>query len=153
MTDITKRPGGFTTCSYSLTALPIVPYLKLNGFASDGIAWDDVEVSNKIIGADGLVVTNQKPIIYSGTFNLQPNSPARNILDNLILSATPVFGKSLVSYEIILTEKNNFTGYTYVYSGGSIMSGQSGNNNNLDNGQGIKTYKMQFTLKVPLAIL
>jgi len=150
MADITQNPNGFTSCSYSLTALPLIPYLKLEGFASEGVVWDEVEVANKKMGADGLVTTNQKPVLYTGTFNFQPTSPSRNILDLLVMSATPVFGKSLASYYIILTEKNNTTGYTYVYSGGTIMSMKGGNDNNLDDGQGIKTYKIQFSSRVQL---
>lgn len=152
MTNITQNPNGFTTCSYTLTALPLVPYLKLEGFASEGISWDDVELATKKIGADGLVTTNQKPVLYTGTFSLQPNAPARNILDNLIMSATPIYGKSLTSYSIIVTEKNNMTGYTYVYSGGVITSMKGGNDNNLDDGQGVKTYKIQFNSRVQLPL-
>lgn len=37
MTDISSNANGFRTCEYSLTALPLLPYLKLKGFSQDGI--------------------------------------------------------------------------------------------------------------------
>lgn len=64
---ISSNGTGFTTCSYSLTALPVVSYMKLQGFASDGVSWDDIEPAAISIGADGLASVNQKPVfIFRG---------------------------------------------------------------------------------------
>ncbi len=150
--DISTNGNGFTTCSYSLTALPVVPYLKLQGFASDGITWEDNEPASVDLGADGLSSVNQKPVLYVGTFSLKANSNARNVLDLLISATTPSFNKPATAYELVLTEKNNLTGFTYVYSGGTITSDQGGNPNNLDEGQGAKSYAFTFTSKVPLPL-
>lgn len=148
--DISTNGNGFTTCSYSLTALPIIPYMKLQGFASDGINWDDNEPASVDVGADGLSSVNQKPVVYVGTFNLKANSNSRNMLDSLISETTPSYNKPAKAYELVLTEKNNLTGYAYVYSGGTITTNQGGNSSNLEDGQGKKAYKITFTSKVPL---
>ena len=84
--NISTRQTGFKKLSYSLTALPVVTFLKLDGFASDGITWETNEPANVILGADGLAAVNQKPVLYQGSFSLLPNSNSRNILDMLILS-------------------------------------------------------------------
>lgn len=81
-----------------------------------------------------------------------PNSPCRNALDLLVDAITPVYGKTINSATVELTEKNNLTGYSYLYIGGTITGAQSGNNNNLNDGQGVKTYKLTFTGKIPLPI-
>lgn len=152
MADITSNANGFSTCSYSLTALPLIPYLKLQGFGADGITWEDIEPATVSLGADGLATVNQKPILRVCSFSLLANSPCRNALDLLVDSLSPVYGKTFSSATIVMTEKNKLTGYTYIYSGGSITSAQGGNNNNLSDGQQPKTYKITFTLKTPLPL-
>ena len=146
--DITSNANGFKTSEYSLSALPLLPYIKITGFASDGISWDDIDLSNDILGADGLKVNNTRPVLYVGTFSLLPNSPVRNALDLLITSITPVFGKQLNTAGIELVETNNLTGYKYIYTNGNIISTNGGNNNNMNDGQGVKTYKISFGNKV-----
>lgn len=145
MADISTNKTGFKQLSYSMTALPIFNYLKLEGFASDGITWETVEPANVILGADGLAAVNQKPILYQGSFALLPNSNCRNMLDLLIQSTTPVWGVDLVDYSLVLTETNNTTKMKTVYTGGTITQADGGNNANLDDGQGIKTYQITFT--------
>lgn len=148
--NISTRQTGFKKLSYSLTALPVVTFLKLDGFASDGITWETNEPANVILGADGLAAVNQKPVLYQGSFSLLPNSNSRNILDMLIQTTTPMYGKDLVDYALVLTETNTTTGMKTIYSGGVITSAQAGNDANLDDGQGIKTYQVTFTSKVIL---
>ena len=147
---ISSNGTGFTTCSYSLTALPVVSYMKLQGFASDGVSWDDIEPAAISIGADGLASVNQKPVLYTGTFTLKANSNSRNVLDMLVDVATPVHGKPATSYEIVLTEKNSLTGFTYVYTGGLITSASGGNSANMEDGQADKTYKVTFTSRTAM---
>lgn len=150
--DISTNGNGFTTCSYTLTALPIIPYIKLQGFATDGIEWEDNEPATVDIGADGLASVNQKPVTYVGTFSLKANSNARNYLDLLISATTPSYNKPAVPYELVLTERNELTGFTYVYSGGIITSAQAGNPSNMEDGQQPKRYRVTFTSKVPLPV-
>jgi hypothetical protein len=143
--NISTNKTGFTNCRYSLTALPVFAYLKLDGFASDGVQWDDIEPANVILGADGLSAINQKPVVYSGQFSLLPNSNCRNMLDLLTQTTTPTFGTDLVDYALVMTEENKTTGMKTVYTGGVITSTNGGNNANLDDGQGNKTYHITFT--------
>lgn len=152
MQDITSNKIGFQGLSYTLTALPVLPFLVLDGFAEGGVTWDDVEPSSVKVGADGLGAVNQKPVVYSGTFTLLPNSAARNILDNFIAATTPVFGKKLVDYELVLTETNELTGMKTVYSKGSFTSVSGGNSANLNDGQADKTYRVSFVNKIMLPI-
>lgn len=150
--NITHNRNGFKTLSYSLTALPILPFLKLTGFSSDGVTWEDNEPASVRLGADGLTAVNQKPVLYVGTFSLLPNSGARNVLDVLIAASTPVFGKKLTGYDLILTELNEMTGYSTVYSGGVITSCASGNSATLDDGQQDKTYQMTFSTRILMPV-
>lgn len=146
--EISTNRTGFKKVSYSLTALPVIPYLKLDGFSQEGITWEPIEPATTRLGADGLAAVNQKPVLYTGTFSLLPNSNSRNVLDLLIAATTPQFGKDLADYNLVLTETNSTTGMTTVYSGGVIDNAQAGNDNNLDDGQGNKTYRMTFTSRV-----
>lgn len=148
--DISTRQTGFKKISYSLSALPLIPFLKLDGFAGEGITWETNEPANVILGADGLAAINQKPVLYQGSFSLLPNSNSRNILDMLIQATTPTYEKDLVDYALVLTETNTTTGMKTIYSGGVITSAQSGNDANLDEGQGVKTYQITFTSKAIL---
>lgn len=151
--EVKKSKIGFNKLSYTLSAMPVIPYLKLQGFASDGISWDDVEVANLTKGADGLGAINQKPCIYQGNFSLLPNSPCRVVLDNLIDLSTVDWGKDAIDYELILTVQNLTTRTTTVYSGGIISTTSGGDTANKDEGQANKTYVVQFAHKntVPLA--
>lgn len=143
--DISTRQTGFKNVKYSLTANPVFAYLKLDGFASDGISWNDIEPASVRLGADGLASVNQKPVLYSGTFTLLPNSNSRNLLDELVQLTTPTYDTSLVDYSLTLTEENNTTRMRTVYSGGVITTAQAGNGSNLDDGQGNKPYTVTFT--------
>lgn len=147
--SISTRQTGFKKCTYSCTANPVFSYLKLDGFSSDGITWEDVEPASVKLGADGLASVNQKPVIYQGTFSLLPNSNCRNLLDMLVMITTPTFESGLQDYEFTLTENNRTTGMSTTYYGGVITQVNSGNNNNLDDGQGNKTYRVTFTGKRP----
>lgn len=150
--NISTNKTGFSNCSYTLTALPVLAFLKLDGFASDGISWDSIEPANVRMGADGLVAINQKPVVYTGTLKFLANSNCRNVLDMLIQVTTPSFGKDLVDYSVVLTERNKTTGITTVYAGGIIDQCDSGNNSGLDDGQGDKTYRFTFTSKTILPL-
>lgn len=145
MINISTRQTGFTQVKYSVTALPLISFLKLDGFASEGIQWDDVEPASVDVGADGLPSVNMKPVVYTGTFTLKPNSNCRNMLDTIVQVATPAWNKDLVDYELTLTEINRTTGTMTVYSGGVLTTVNSGNSANLNDGQGNKTYKVAFT--------
>ena len=148
MFDISTRQTGFKKVSYVISALPLIASMKLEGFASDGISWESNEPASVRLGADGKACINQRPVIYTGTFSLLPNSNSRNILDMLIETATPKFGVDLYDYSIGLEVVNETTGMRTQYSGGVITSAQSGDDNNLEDGQGNKTYTITFTDKV-----
>lgn len=152
MASISTRQVGFQNLSYTLTALPIVPYLKLDGFSSDGVQWDRPQPATTRLGADGKAVVNSRPVLYTGTIGLLPTSNARVVLDQLINAATPKFGKSLVDYAIVLTVENNTTGTKTVYSGGVIEEFDAGDSANLDDGQGNKSYRLTFTDRVVLPL-
>lgn len=145
MINISTNKTGFKQIDYSLSALPLLGYLKLDGFSSEGFQWDTIAPADVKLGADGLAAVNQKPVLYSGTASFLPNANCRNILDILVQSSTPQYGKSLVSYDIMLTEFNYTTRAKTVYKGGIIVEADGGNNANLDDGQGNKTYKFTFT--------
>ncbi|MDR0571928.1 MAG: hypothetical protein LBG48_03715 [Rickettsiales bacterium] len=148
MNDISTNKLGFDNLVYTLTALPIIAFMQLDGIANDGISWEDVEVATPIIGADGKVAINNKPVVYTGTLNLMATSNSRKAIDNLILLSTPFYGKKAADYELILTEVNNTTKTRTVYAGGQFSNAQSGNNANLDDGQGNKTYQWFFSSKI-----
>lgn len=143
-TDISTDKTGFQGLSYTLTALPVLPFLVLDGFTEEGVTWDDIEPATVKVGADGLTAVVQKPVTYQGTFSLMANSAARNALDAFIAATTPAFGKGLLDYELILTETNEMTGMKTVYSKGAITSANGGNTANMNDGQGAKTYRMTF---------
>lgn len=152
MANISTNKTGFKKLKYTMTALPVVPALIIDGFASDGISWDNIEPANVRLGADGLAAVNQKPVVYTGTFTLLPNSNCRNILDTLVSTTTPVWGVDLIDYAIVLTETNTTTGMKTVYTGGTIDQADGGNSANLDDGQGNKTYRVTFTGRAVLPI-
>ncbi len=149
--DIQTNRIGFNNLEYNLTASPLIPYIKLQGFASDGINWEDVEVATMEKGADGLAYINDKPVAYKGTFVLQPNSPSRSALDTLIDLVTVKFGKRIVDYTLVLTVSNYTTGIKTVYSGGTITTAPGGDNATTE-GQQNKTYIFSFSDKTDLPL-
>lgn len=148
MSDISTNKVGFKNLSYSLTALPVLAYLKLEGFAPDGIQWERPQPASTRLGADGKAVVNQKPVLYTCTINLLPTSNSRLALDNLINATTPKYGKSLVDYTIVMTASNYTTGQKTVYTGGTIEEIDAGDSANLDDGQADKQYRLTFTDRV-----
>lgn len=150
--DISTRQVGFKNLDFTITALPILPYLKLEGFASAGIQWDRPQPATTRIGADGKAVVNSRPVLYSGTFTLLPTSNSRLALDNLINATTAKYGKPLVDYALVLNVINNTTGVTTSYTGGVIEEVDAGDSANLDDGQGDKTYRITFTDRVQLPL-
>lgn len=148
MSDISTNKVGFKNLSYSLTALPVLAYLKLEGFAPDGIQWERPQPASTRLGADGKAVVNQKPVLYTCTINLLPTSNSRLALDNLINATTPKYGKSLVDYTVVMTASNYTTGQKTVYTGGSIEEIDAGDSANLDDGQADKQYRLTFTDRV-----
>ena len=145
MINISTNKTGFAQLSYSLVANPLIGYLKLDGFASDGIQWDKINPAEAKLGADGLVAINQKPVLYSGEMSFLPNSNCRNMLDILVQNTTPTAGKKIIDYSIELTEINETARTRTVYYGGTIVEADGGNAANLDDGQGNKAYKITFT--------
>lgn len=152
MKEISTNKVGFKNLEYTVTLLPLVPYLKLDGFASNGVSWDRPQPANVRLGADGKAVINQKPVLYSGTFSLLPTSNARNILDQAINASATKFGKPLVDYVVVMTVANNTTGTKTVYSGGIIEEFDAGDSADLDNGQADKTYRVTFVDRVVLPL-
>lgn len=147
---ISTNKTGFKKITYSLTALPLIAYLKLEGFASEGISWETIEPTNTRLGADGLAAVNQKPVLYTGTFQLLPNSNSRTMLDLLVQNTTATWGKDLVDYALVLTATNTTTGMKTIYSGGTIEQADGGDNADLDNGQANKSYRVTFTRRLQL---
>ena len=145
MIDISTNKTGFGQLTYSIVAKPLFTYLKLDGFSSDGVQWDRVTPADVKLGADGLAAVNQKPILYSGEMSFLPNANCRNALDLLVQNTTPSFGKKVLDYELELMEINETTRTRTTYTGGIIVEADGGNNANLDDGQGNKTYKVTFT--------
>ena len=143
--DISTRQVGFKNLDYTMTALPILPYLKLDGFASGGVQWDRPQPATTRLGADGKAVINSRPVLYSGTFSLLPTSNSRLALDNLINATTAKYGKALVDYAITMTVSNVTTGQKTLYTGGVIEEVDAGDSANLDEGQSDKTYRVTFT--------
>lgn len=152
MKDISTNKVGFKNLEYTIVVGTLVPYLKLEGFASNGVQWDRPQPANTRLGADGKAVVNQKPVLYSGTFALLPTSNARNILDQAINASTAKFGKPLVDYAVVMTVANNTTGTKTVYSGGIIEEFDAGDTADLDNGQADKSYRITFTDRVILPL-
>ena len=146
--DISTNKTGFKNLSYSLTALPLLAFMRIDGFAPDGVTWETVEPATVTLGADGKAAVNQKPVPYVGTLHLLPNSNARNVLDLLVQGTIPEFGVELVDYNLVLTEENLTTGYKTVYSGGTFVTVDAGNSANLDDGQAGKAYTIAFTSRV-----
>ncbi len=145
---ISTNKTGFKKITYSLTALPLIAYLKLEGFASEGISWETIEPTNTRLGADGLAAVNQKPVLYTGTFQLLPNSNSRTMLDLLVQNTTATWGKDLVDYTLVLTATNKTTRIKTIYSGGTIEQADGGDNADLDNGQENKSYRVTFTRRL-----
>lgn len=152
MINISTNKTGFTNIVYTMTANPLVPFLKLEGFAAEGWQWDDTEPANARLGADGLAAINQKPVLYQGTATFLPNANCRNILDQLVQATTPEWGRSLVDYNVILTEINKTTRTRTIYYGGVVTQAQGGNSANLDDGQGNKAYRFTFTSRKVIAM-
>lgn len=145
---ISTNKVGFKNLEHSVTIAPLVPYLKIDGFASNGISWDRPQPATTRLGADGQAVVNQKPVLYSGTFSLLPTSNARKTLDAAIEASTAKFGKRLVDYTVVWTTINYTTGTRTVYTGGSIEEFDAGDTADLDNGQGDKQYRVTFTDRI-----
>lgn len=144
MADISTRQVGFKNLSYSLSALPIVPYLKLEGFGPDGVQWERAQPASVRLGADAKAAVNQRAVLYTCTINLLPNSNSRNTLDMLIQATTPKYGVDLVDYSIVMTVSNDTTGQKTIYTGGVIEEVDAGDSANLDDGQGDKSYRLTF---------
>lgn len=152
MADISTRQVGFKNLEYTISAGDLLPYLKIDGFASAGVQWDRPQPATTRLGADGKAVINSRPVLYSGTFALLPTSNSRLALDNLINATTAKFGKSLVDYALVLVVENKTTGQKTSYSGGVIEEVDAGDSANLDDGQGDKTYRVTFTDRVILPL-
>lgn len=150
--SISTNQVGFKNLEYTMTALPLLPYLKIDGFAQSGIQWDRPQPSSTRLGADGKAVVNTRPVLYTCTINLLPTSNARVALDALVEATSAKFGKSLVDYGVVLTETNTTTGQKTVYSGGILEEIDAGNSADLDNGQGDKQYRITFTGRVISAL-
>lgn len=143
--SISTNQVGFKNLEYTMTALPLLAYLKLEGFAASGIQWERPQPATTRIGADGKAVVNTRPVLYSCVINMMPTSNARVALDMLVNASTAKFGKPLQDYAIVLNESNATTGYKTVYSGGVIEEIDAGNSADLDNGQADKQYRVTFT--------
>ena len=52
MTDISTNKVGFKNLTYTLTALPLVPYIKLEGFGAEGVQWERPQPAVARLGAD-----------------------------------------------------------------------------------------------------
>jgi len=152
MVSISSNEKSFKQLDFTLSVLPVIPYLKLEGFAPEGVEFPDVEIATSTIGADGLVAFNAKPTLYPFTFHLMPNSNSRNILDLSLNAFIPVFGKELVGHSVTLTAINNLTGCSRVYTGGRFTNIQSGDSATLDDGQQAKTYTINFPTQVVLPL-
>lgn len=152
MTDISTNKVGFKNTSYALTALPVLPYLLLEGFGPDGIQWERPQPASVRLGADAKGVVNQKAVTYACTIQLLPTSNSRLALDNLINLTTPKYGKSLVDYSVGLVVSNYTTKTKTVYTGGTITEIDAGDSANLDDGQQDKTYRFEFLDRVQLPL-
>lgn len=152
MSDISTNKVGFKNLSYALSALPFIPYLKLEGFGPDGVQWERPQPANVRLGADGKGVVNQKAVTYACTIQLLPTSNSRMAIDNLINLTTAKYGKDLLDYSLGLTVSNAVTKTKTVYTGGTITEIDAGDSANLDDGQGDKTYRLEFLDRVQLPL-
>lgn len=150
--DISTNKVGFKNMSYSLSALPLLPYLLLEGFSPDGVQWERPQPASVRLGADGKGVVNQKCVTYACTVGLLPTSNSRLALDNLINLTTPKYGKSLVDYSMSMTVNNYTTGTKTVYTGGTITEVDGGDSANLDEGENDKMYRFEFLDRVILPL-
>ncbi|MBO7528067.1 MAG: hypothetical protein J6T74_09315 [Clostridia bacterium] len=148
---IQENEASFKTTSHTL-ACSLYPYIKLEGFAEEGVQWEKTEKTNFRMGADGMTVKNSKPVLYTCTMTFLPNASCRTILDSMYWASTPQYGKTLVNNSIVYTEKNEMTGWTTIYSGGDIVSMDAGDSANLNDGQNNKSYTFTFTNKVMLPV-
>lgn len=149
---IQNAENGFATITASWSAAPLFPFFKDEGFAKDGIKWDDVENKTFDIGADGIATKNTKPVLYTGTRSYKPNSACRAYFDAIIAATSVSFGKKPASIELILTVNNYLTGKKTIYSGGDVTTFQAGDSADLDNGQTDKAYKFTFTSRVEMPL-
>lgn len=150
--DISTRQVGFKNLDITITALPILPYLKIEGLAAQGMQWDRPQPATVRIGADGKAVVNSRPVLYSGTLYLLPTSNSRLALDNLINATTPKYGKALVDYAITWVQINQTTGTKTMYTGGIIEEFDAGDSGTLDEGQTDKQYRFTFTDRIVLPL-
>lgn len=146
---IQNRHTSFSQLTYTMTALPVVPFLKLQGIASEGISWEEIQTSKIDKGADGQAYKVYTPVIYRGTLHLQANSPSRIYLDMLV-DGSKAGELGFLDYDLVLTEKNETTGYKRVYSGGTIARSSGGNNATRDDGQQAVVYVLEFSSRTPL---
>lgn len=102
--DISTNKTGFQNLEYSLTALPVLAYLKLDGLAEDGVQWERPQPSVLEKGADGKAKVVQKPVVYACTIALMPNSNSRLALDNLCDATQAKYGRRLVDYRLPISE-------------------------------------------------
>jgi len=149
---ISTNKVGFKNTSYSLTALPLLPYLLLEGFGPDGVQWERPQPASVRLGADAKGVVNQRAVTYACTVQLLPTSNSRLALDNLINLTTPKYGKSLMDYSMEMTCFNYTTGVKTIYTGGTITEIDAGDSANLDDGQSDKTYRFEFLDRVQLPL-
>lgn len=152
MSDISTNKVGFKNMAYAVSALPLIPYLKLEGFGPDGVQWERPQPASVRLGADGKGVVNQKCVTYACTVQLLPTSNSRLALDNLIDKTTPKYGKPLVDYSLSFTVFNYTTGTKTVYTGGTITEVDGGDSANLDEGEQDKVYRFEFLDRVQLPL-
>ena len=150
--SISTRQVGFKNLEFTMTAQPLLAYLKIDGFAASGVQWERPQPATTRIGADGKAVVNSRPVLYSCTMSLLPTSNSRVALDMLVNASATKFGKPLVDYAIVLNVINNTTGMVTTYTGGVIEEIDAGDSANLDDGQGDKQYRLTFTDKAILPL-
>ena len=44
VSSITSNANGFKTVTYTISILPLIPSMSLEGFSPEGITWEDVEI-------------------------------------------------------------------------------------------------------------
>lgn len=150
--DISTNKTGFQNLEYSLTALPVLAYLKLDGIAEDGVQWERPQPSVLEKGADGKAKVVQKPVVYACTIALMPNSNSRLALDNLCDATQAKYGRRLVDYAMVLNVSNYTTGVKTVYSGGTIEEYDGGDSATRDDGQGNKVYRLSFADRISMPL-
>ena len=150
--SISTRQVGFKNLEFTMTAQPLLAYLKIDWFAASGVQWERPQPATTRIGADGKAVVNSRPVLYSCTMSLLPTSNSRVALDMLVNASATKFGKPLVDYAIVLNVINNTTGMVTTYTGGVIEEIDAGDSANLDDGQGDKQYRLTFTDKAILPL-